>query len=207
MKKTSLMRMSSFRPPTDYYCAELAPIDEQICGLLAKRKEISNNNPGFPNLEQISEWSLHYELNEDWLRTIFANMYGERHLHQQIEPTEFLKYVPILKYAEVGSILYAVTHMKQYSNASVVYIETEVNTVEPYVRLGHAHHELSISPQYQCRPNGGCGQDRGMQHSFVVTPSLPDDLTGVEFHLSVRPFHREPEVQELFLTELSVTIK
>ena len=200
------MRMS-FRPPTDYYCEELAPIDEQICGLLAKRKELSNNNPGFPNLDQISEWSQQYGLDEDWLRTIFAYMYGERHLQEQIEPTEFLNFVPILKYVEVDSILYAVTHMKQYSNASVVYLETEVNIAEPYVRLGHAHFELSISPEYQCRPNGGCGQDRGMQHSFVVTPSLPDDLTGVEFCLTVKPFRHEQEIQELFLAETSVTIK
>ena len=187
MRKTSLTRMS-FRPPSDYYCEEVAPIDEQICGLLAKRKELSNNNPGFPNLDRISEWSQQYGLDEDWLRRIFAYMHGKHHLQTQIEPTEFLKFVPILKSVEVDSIMYAVTHMKQYSNSSVVYIETEVNTAEPYVRLGHANFELSISPEYQCRPNGGCGQDRGMQHSFVVTPSLPDDLTGVEFHLSVTPF-------------------
>ncbi len=185
----------------------MAPIDEQICGLLAKRKELSNNNPGFPNLDRISEWSQQYGLDEDWLQRIFAYMYGEHHLQTLIEPTEFLNFVPILKSVEVDNIIYAVTHMKQYSNTSVVYIETEVNTVDPYVRLGHANFGLSISPDYQCRPNGGCGQDRGMQHSFVVTPSLPDDLTGVEFHLSVKPFRQEPEIEELLLTEISVTIK
>lgn len=45
---------TSFRPPTNYYCEELVPVDEQICGLLAKRKELSNNNPGFPNLDRSS---------------------------------------------------------------------------------------------------------------------------------------------------------
>lgn len=198
----------SFRQPTDYYCEEVAPIDEQICGLLAKRKELSNNNPGFPNFDRISEWSQQYGLDEEWLQRVFAYMYGhEPHCQTTIEPAEFLKFVPILKSVAVDSIIYAVTHMKQYSNASVVCVETEVNTAEPYVRLGHANFELSISPEYQCRPNGGSGQDRGMQHSFVVTPSLPDDLTGIEFYLSIKPYRREPEMQELLLTEMSVTIK
>lgn len=181
------MRMP-FRPPTDYYCEELAPIDEQICALLAKRKELSENNPGFPHLDRISAWCQRYKLNEDLLRRIFGYMYGEHHFLPQVEPTGFLKFVPILKSVEIDSVMYAVTHMKQYSNASVVYIETEVNTAEPYARLGHAGFELFISPEYQCRSNGGYGQKKGMQHSFVVTPSLPDDMTGVEFRLSVKPF-------------------
>lgn len=197
----------SFRPPTDYYCEELAPIDEQICGLLAKRKELSNNNPGFPKLDRISAWSHQYELDEDWLRRIFAYLYGEHHFVPQIEPAGFLKFVPILKSVEIDSVMYAVTHMKQYSNASVVYIETEVNSDEPYIRLGHVSSELSISPEYQCRFNGGSGQKKGMQHSFVVTPSLPEDLTGVEFRFSVKPYPLEPQIQELFLDESTVTIK
>ncbi len=69
--------------------------------------------------------------------------------------------------------LAAVTHMKQYSNASVVYIETEVSNAEPYVRLGQASLELLISTEYQCRPDSGCGHKKGMLHSFVVIPRLP----------------------------------
>ncbi len=30
-----------FRPPTDYYCEAVEPIDEQLCALIAKRKEWS----------------------------------------------------------------------------------------------------------------------------------------------------------------------
>ena len=125
-----------FRPPTDHYYKELAPIDEQICELLAKRKELSNNNPGFPSLELISEWSQKYGLNENWLRRIFASyMLYEERLQRPVEPTGFLKFVPILKSIEIDDMTYAVTHMKQYRNASVVYVETEVNTPEPYVIL------------------------------------------------------------------------
>lgn len=196
-----------FRPPTDYYCESLAPIDEQICALLAKRKEISKDNPGFPHLDSISAWSQQYELNEDMMLSIFGTMYNERRFLLHVVPTGFLKFVSILKSVEIDGVLYAVTHMKQYSNVSVVYIETEVNTAEPYVRLGHAGFELFISPEYQCRSNGGYGQSKGMQHSFVVTPPLPDDVTGVEFCLTIKPLHEVPEIQVVALSELSVTIK
>ena len=97
--------------------------------------------------------------------------------------------------------------MKQYCNASVVYIETEVNTAEPYARLDHASFELFISPEYQCRPNGGCGHNKGMQHSFVVSPPLPDEVTEVEFRLTIKPLRDVPEIQTVALSELSLTIK
>ncbi len=199
------MRMP-FRPPTEYYCELLAPIDEQICALLAKRKEISKDNPGFPQSDSIAAWSQQYGLNEDWLRTIFAYMYGEHHFLPQLEPAGFLKFVPILKSVEIDGVFYAVTHMKQYTNASVVYIENEVNTSEPYVRLGHASFELFISPEYQCRPDSGCGHKKGMQHSFVVIPPLPDEVDGLEFRLTVKP-REVPEIQEVSLTETTVIIK
>jgi len=205
--KTPLIR-SPFHPPTDYYCKELAPLDEQICALLAKRKELSDNNPGFPSLELISAWSKKLGLDEDWLRRIFsAYMRSEDFFKAPIEPTAFLKFVPILKSVEIGSMLYAVTYMKQFSNASVVYVETEANTSEPFVRLGNANFELFISSEYHCRQNGGCGSGKGMQHSFVVTPPLPEDLTEVEFCLSVKPLHRNPEFQEISFVETTVTIK
>ena len=205
---TTMGRMS-FQPPTEHYCESLAPIDEQICALIAKRKELSENNPGFPSLEFISAWCQRYELIETMTQSLFATMYNENHFsdHFQVEPTGFLKFIPILKYVEIDSVLYSVTHMKQYNNASVIYIETEVNNSEPYVRLGHAHVELFISPDYQSRQHQGSGHCKGMQYSFVVSPPLPDDITGLEFRLSIKPFPDITEMQTVALTEATVTIK
>lgn len=201
------MRKMSYGYTTDYYCESLAVIDEQICELLAKRKELSNDNPGLPGLELTSTWCKQYGLNEEKIRNIFASMSSERSFlhHEQLEPTEFLKFVPILKSVELDNILYAVTCMKQYKNASVVYIEAELNSVEENVRLEFSGFELFISPKYQCRPHGGSGQIKGLQHTFVVTPSLPDDVTEFEFRLTIRP-HRD-ETKIVSLAELPVTIK
>lgn len=208
MIRGSSVRMS-FNPPADYYCEELAPLDEQVCGLIAKRKELSENNPGFPELERIESWSKQFGLDENWLRRVFASLHNERHYSPEppIEPAGFLKFVPILKSVEIDQIIYAVTHMKQYSNASVVYIEVEVNRDEPNVRLRYANFDLAISPEYRCRMNGGSGHSKWMQHSFIVTPPLPDNLSGIEFRLSAKRFPQEPEIQELSLPEIPVTIK
>ncbi|HZK54375.1 MAG TPA: hypothetical protein VFC84_09315 [Desulfosporosinus sp.] len=200
----------SYGYTNDYYCELLTPIDEQICALLAKRKELSNDNPGFPSLDLISAWCKQFGLNEDKMRRIFASMGNDPTPtflpHEQIEPTEFLKFIPILKSVKVDNIIYAVTYMKQYKNASVVTIEAELNNSEGNVRLAYGGCELFISPKYQCQPSGGSGGSKGMQHSFVVTPSLPDDVTGLEFKLTVRPHPRE-EMTIVTLAELPVTIK
>lgn len=92
----------SYGTTTNYYCESLAPIDEQICALLARRKELSDDKPGFPSLDLISVWCKQYELNEDKIRRIFASMDSEHNFspHGQIEPTEFIRFVPILKRVE-----------------------------------------------------------------------------------------------------------
>jgi len=202
------MMQMPFRSPTDYYCKNLIPIDEQICGLLEKRKELSNNNPGFPSLEIISVWSQKYGLNENWLRRIFASyMFCEERLQPLVEPTGFLHFVSILKSVENDNMTYAITHMKQYRNATVVYVETEINTIEPFVILGHASFELLISPEYHCRQGSGTGHGKGMQHSFIVTPALPDDVSDLEFRLRVKPLPENPEFQKVSFKEATVTIK
>ena len=197
-----------FYPLTDYYCNELAPLDEEICSLLAKRKELSEENPGFPNSNLISEWSQKFGLNENWLRRTFAvYLQGEECYQPPAEPMGFLKFVSVLKSVVIEDFSYTVTHMKQYSNASVVYVETELMIPGRFVRFGHAGFELFIAPEYQCRQDGGCGSGKVMQHSFVVTPPLPDDIREVEFQLRVKPCTENPEYQEVPFKEMSVTIK
>ncbi|WP_157094402.1 hypothetical protein [Metabacillus litoralis] len=46
-----------------------------------KRKEISNNNPGFPLLEDISLWAEKFDLYEDLLRSIFGVLEKDDHYH------------------------------------------------------------------------------------------------------------------------------
>ncbi|SHN50536.1 hypothetical protein [Desulfitobacterium chlororespirans] len=199
------MNAMPFHPPTDYYCKELAPLDEEICSLLAKRKELSNQNPGFPDPDLIAQWSQAFGLKEYWLCLVFAHLLSEEQIHIPVEPVEFLRFIPVLRSVTVDKLSHTVTYLKQYSNASIVYIETEVITPEPFGHLGHAMFELSIAPEYLCTLNGGGGSGKTMQHSFVVTPPLPDDVSEVEFHFKVKPLP-EPEFQRVLLKEITVTI-
>ena len=47
------MKRMSFEQPTDHYDEKVFSIDEQLCALLKQRKEISNNDPGFPPRKNI----------------------------------------------------------------------------------------------------------------------------------------------------------
>lgn len=200
------MMRRQFRAPTDYYCKALAPIDEQICALLAKRTEISQNNPGFPHPDLILSWCQQYDLKKELVGSIFASLYYEHNFLPLIEPSGFLKFVPVLKSVEVNGVLFAVTHIKQYKNASVVYVEAEAGKDETNLRFERLHFELFISKDYVCRPDHGCASSKGIQHSFVVIPPLPDDVEGLEFRLTIKPYDEVPEPRTI-LKESAVTIK
>ncbi len=202
-----MLRRMPFQPPTKYYCELLAPLDEQISALIAKRKELSQNNPGFPPLETIAEWCRKYGLTEDYMRSFFRFLFGEPHFLPVVEPKEFIKFVPILKAVQVENVIYSLTHMKQYSNASVVHLETEILTDQEYVQVRHASFDLAVSGDYTCRPQGVGGHGKGMHYSFVVSPRLPDETSGLEFHLSIKPIRDIPDIQEIVLTEASITFK
>lgn len=49
------MEVSSFNRPTTHYDEKIYEIDKEICELIKKRKDISNNNPGYPPLKYISK--------------------------------------------------------------------------------------------------------------------------------------------------------
>lgn len=204
-----MLRMP-FRLPTDYYCENLASVDKQICRLLAERKELSNNKPGFPSLDLISGWSQQYGLNEDYVRSIFTILYHESNFVPRVEPIEFAKFIPILKSVVIDNILYAVTYMKQYNNASVVHVETEIQSGETDLRLAPPPQmELLISNEYTCRPDSGVVSGKGMQQTYVVSPPLPDDVTNFEFRINItdEPRHPFPEKKRVAFKDLSIIIK
>lgn len=67
-----------------------------------QRKDISDNNPGFPTDDVISNWALKYDLYEDYLRSLFGSMRMDDFFKPRIEPTGFRKNLSILKSIEKG---------------------------------------------------------------------------------------------------------
>lgn len=179
------MRMLPFERPTEHYDERIMELDEQICSLIKRRKEASDNNPGFPPLERIAEWTSRFGLHEAFLRSMFGTMLNEEHFRPMVEPADFRKYIPVLKSIEQKERFYTLTSIRQYSNASVIILNIDWEAPDqPFERpeIGqHYSYELFIGEGYDCRMmNGGSRSDHAF-YRFVVSPPLPDDLSGIRF--------------------------
>ena len=62
-----MLKRMPFERPTEHY-------DEQICEMLKLRKQLSNNNPGFPPFEYIFKWAETFELYENFLKNVFGTL-------------------------------------------------------------------------------------------------------------------------------------
>lgn len=184
--------------PTNHYDLNVLPIDEHLCSLVAKRKAVSSNNPGYPPNEQIERWSEQYGLLENYVHSLFHTLYNE-HLHlPRLEPEGFLGIVPVMKLSEMEGQAFLITHLRQYDNATVIYFQVDY-TFQPQPTQGHrphVHWELLISPEYNCYSSGGSGSNVHWTQKFVVSPRLPDDLRGLTFKFTWRYMRPDDEGEE-----------
>jgi len=179
------MERLPFERPADNYDERLFPIDEQLCALLKKRKDISNNNPGFPPEEAITNWAIKYDLYEDYLNSLFGSLRLEDFFKPRVEPTEFRKHLSVLKSVEINERFYSVTFIRQYENASVIRLNVDWDgTNESPIDIHHQRQrtsfELFILGEYDCRADGGRGSTGTNTYNFIVSPPLPDNISGLE---------------------------
>ncbi len=179
------MKRLPFERPTDRYDERLFSIDEQLCAFLKKRKDISSNNPGFPPEDAIKNWAIKYDLYEDYLSSLFGSLRLEDFFKPRVEPTGFRKHLPVLKSVEINERFYSVTFIRQYENASVIRLNVDWDgTDESPIDIHHHHHrnsfELFLLGEYDCRADGGRGSTGTNTHNFIVSPPLPDGISGLE---------------------------
>ncbi|WP_102275363.1 hypothetical protein [Cytobacillus massiliigabonensis] len=177
------MKRTGFIRPTVYYDERISTIDEQLCHLIRKRKELSYNNPGFPPDKNISKWAKQFDLYEDLLRSIFGTLRMDDDFKPRVEPHNFIKHIPILKSVEIGVNLYTVTFIRQFENASVVQLDINWDgTNDSHEDLhNHPTFEMNIGEQYDCRWNGGRGGTGRYSQEFIVSPPIPDNPSGLTF--------------------------
>lgn len=177
------MKRLPFERPTDKYDERLFSIDEQLCALLKKRKDTSNN-PGFPTEEAIKNWAIKYDLYEDYLSSLFGSLRLEDFFRPRVKPTGFRKHLPVLKSVEIIDRFYSVTFIRQYENASVISLNVDWDgTDESSIDIHHHHRnsfELFLLGEYDCRADGGRGSTGTNTHNFIVSPPLPDDISGLQ---------------------------
>ncbi|WP_413376103.1 hypothetical protein [Alkalihalobacillus sp. 1P02AB] len=196
-----------FEPPVDHYNENIKEVDEQICSLLKERKELSNNNPGFPSNDFISLWAKKYHFYEDFLNSLFSLLLNEDLHRPMVEPKGFIKNIPILKSFEHDEVFYSVPFIRQYENASVIHLNMDSHVVEdlfdeqPRPKEFH-HFELSIDAnngiEYDCRSNGGGGSREHMSYSYIVSPPLQikSSDTKLTFHEFKSSYKQEPTGME-----------
>ncbi|MBP1965629.1 hypothetical protein GQF04_17400 [Paenibacillus aceris] len=177
------MKRMPFERPTEHYEERIFLIDEKICELLKQRKEISNNNPGYPPFEHIKKWAISFHLYEDYLKSVFHVLRNEENYKPIVEPSGFRKHVPILKSVNHEEFFYSVTSMRQYSNASLITfnIDWDVTSDHSVNSNKTRHFELYLGENYQCHMDSGGGSPGHLSFNYVVSPALPDDISGMNF--------------------------
>lgn len=176
------MKRMPFKRPTDYYDERIKKIDERICELIRQRKEISNNNPGYPPFEYIFNWSEKFDLYEELLKLIFASLWNDKIYKTLIEPEGFQRNLPVLKLIEIDNRLFSVISIRQYSNSSVVNLNIDWDNTSGLSehQSRHTHFELFVDEKYDCQMMDGVGGDGHFHYNFIVSPPLPDNISGIE---------------------------
>lgn len=169
-----------------YNDSRLVTIDEQICALLQQRKEQTALTPGLPSDDTISKWAQQYGFDDTFLALFFQLIKSEKYYTSKVEPSGFRHYIPVLKTVAKGERLYTVSYVRQYDNASVVQLLTDWDEQqEPQLtiqqKLERKHFGLYIDASYECRSKGTGGSNGHESSTYVVTPPLPDDLSGLHF--------------------------
>ena len=167
----------------DYYDEQLYSIDEQICALLKKRHELSNKKPGCPPDEVVSKWAKKYGFYEEYLLSLFGMMPMADFFIPRVEPIGFRKYMPVLKAVEKDERFYSITYIRQYENASVVQLNIGWDEVDdkPLKMVNHNRFDLYVGEQYDCRMDRGSGTTGSLMNNYIVSPALPDDISGIKF--------------------------
>ena len=187
------MKFESNEGSTNHYDERLFLIDEKICELLNDRKKIVKSNLGFPPDKVISSLADEYGFQKEYLQSLFSTIEMEDHYEPTIEPVEFQKYLPVLKAYGNQKVLYTVTYIRQYANASVLYLHMDWEEKED-ANFYPDMLDLFINDTYFCHSEGGGGTTEHASHSYIISPALPDDLTGIElvFKEAGRPFVENP---------------
>lgn len=176
------MQLNSFNRPTNHYDEKIYEIDKRICELIKERKDISNNNPGYPPLEHISKWAEEFGLYEELLQSIFGSLFDDNIYKPLVQPTNFIKNIPVLKLIERGTRLFSVVCIRQYSNSSIITFNIDSDEVSDFEDedTKYTSFELFIDNKYDCRMLNGAGGDGHFHYNFIVSPALPDDLSEIK---------------------------
>lgn len=200
------MRRLPFKRPTTHYDERIKVLDEKICELINERKKISDNNPGYPPFQYISDWSRKYNIYEDFLKSLFGSLFNEKMYVPIIEPEGFIKNLQVLKSIEIDNRFFSVINIRQYSNCSIIALDvdwddSENDSIEAHQK--YTQFELHISEKYNSRFREGSGGSGHYHFIYVVSPALPDNASGLNLLFKeYNPPYRNNQIGEDILIQL-----
>ncbi|GAF15100.1 hypothetical protein JCM19046_137 [Bacillus sp. JCM 19046] len=174
------------------YHPQIQDIDEQICALLQKRKQQSAGNPGIPTDVLLEKWADQYQLEEDMLYSIFYASNSEKDFKPVVVPKNYQKTIPVHKWHEENGVIYSISTVQQYTNASVMVLQTiwDNNRYEETP----TYTMIDLGSSFQVVKTDGVGSSGTKTERFVITPPLTDDLPAIK--VTVKQMENDTRVVE-----------
>lgn len=172
-------------------------IGEQLCDSLKNCLEIYEKNPHCSFSNYLSDWSLKYNLYNNFLKAIFETLEEYKSFKPTVKPKEFKKHIPVLKSIEKDEYFYFIPFIQQYTNASI--INFNINWVPQDINQEVLYFELFIEEKYECRLYNASNDIGYCSLNYLVTPPLPEDFSETElvFKEYLTPFKHKPTGLEL----------
>ncbi|MGG1660220.1 hypothetical protein [Brevibacillus sp. NRS-1366] len=197
------MGWSSMRYIPNKYNDECKRIDESLLKLLRERQTLAKNQKLFPPKDILQEWAEKYQMDVSEISWFLHSVNAGA---RPVIPNEFgelLTVLPLMKKEEAAGFTYLLTHVKQYQNASKVYLE--INAASDSDDIGHIRPHLLLEiisdTDYYVRKSGARGSDRQIQLTFHVAPRLPDHVSEMTFALVPYSVPREAPPKEMILDQ------
>jgi hypothetical protein len=167
------------------YDPELEPVDEALVELWSRRLAQSRGRRLLPPPGLTREWATRYHLPENLVAWWFRQMTAPFPAEPPPRMGDVRAVRPLMKQQAVAGVVYQLTHVEDYAEASMVHLRVRVETDEPWppnqldFRL-----TLALTPdRYTVTPWGMTGGGLRLSVQYLVTPPLPDDLTAVRWSL------------------------
>ncbi|KAB2336032.1 hypothetical protein F7731_10970 [Cytobacillus depressus] len=162
-------------------------IDEEIIRLLTERKAAAKGKRFSPSAEIKEQWEKKYNMKVSEIGWLMHQLNdGSGPFYMPEGPGELLGVVQIMQKSTVDDFEYMLTHSMQHEHGSIVTLE--INYIKKdEENIGHImpHLMLEVIGQinYKVDRNGSRGGGGNTQMSFLVSPSLPNDVNEVQFSL------------------------
>ncbi|OPA73026.1 hypothetical protein BVG16_30605 [Paenibacillus selenitireducens] len=195
------MGWSELRRIPNEYNETIKEIDERIIDLIYTRRSITEGRRFFPSSEQITQWSLRFQMDESQIRFIIHNLQDQVRPIIPDEIGELQNVLSIMKKSIVESCEYTLTHSMQYKNVSIVFVDIRLQNAEQ--REVHLKPNLLLEiisdQQFLVRRYGSHGGGAQTEMQFIISPPIPETLDNLEFSLVPSANFLERKIQEIVL--------